>query len=427
MDFMEKVKKLLRILGPGFVTGASDDDPSGIGTYSQTGAQFGYSQLWLALFSFPFMTVVQEMCGRIGIVNGKGLARIIKKNYPKPILYALVFILFIANTVNIGADLGAMAASSQLLLGLPFMVWLLIMTVGTILLQVMIPYKTYSEYLKYLTISLLAYIITAFALKLDWTKVLLSTFIPHFSMTQEYLMNIVAILGTTISPYLFFWQASEEVELLVKEEKLKNMSVGKPQVCQQDVKKMQLDTMAGMLFSQVVMFFIIVTTAATLNVHHITQIESPSQAALALKPIAGDFAFILFAAGIIGTGLLSVPVLAGSASYAISETLGWKLGLYKKPWEAKAFYGVIVLSTTLGYFINFIKIPPFKMLYYTAVLNGICAPPLMVMIVLISSNKNIMGEHVSSRFSTWTGWIITILMTVAAVALLFNLQQGSSG
>jgi len=420
---MDKIQKLLKILGPGFITGASDDDPSGIGTYSQTGAQFGYSQLWLALFSFPFMTVVQEMCGRIGIVSGKGLARIIKKNYPKPILYALVLILFIANTVNIGADLGAMAASSQLLLGLPYMVWLLILTIGSILLQVLVPYRTYSQYLKYLTISLFAYIIAAFVLKLDWTTILWSTFIPHFHLTKDYLMNIVAILGTTISPYLFFWQASEEVELLVKEEKLKNMSVGKPQVSGQDVKKMQLDTMVGMLFSQVVMFFIIVTTAATLHVHHITQIESPSQAAMALKPIAGDFAFILFALGIIGTGLLAVPILAGSASYAVSEALGWKLGLYKKPWEAKAFYGIIVLSTTLGYFINFIKIPAFKMLYYTAVLNGICAPPLMVMIVLIASNKNIMGEHVSSRFSVWAGWLITILMTVSAVGLLLNLQQ----
>jgi len=420
---MEQLKRLFRILGPGFITGASDDDPSGIGTYAQTGAQFGFSQLWLALFTFPFMTVVQETCGRIGLVSGKGLARIIMKNYPKWILYPIVLILFVANVVNIGADLGAMASSCHLLLGLSFTVWLIALTAVSVILQVFVPYADYSNYLKYLTLALFSYIITAFVLKLDWHQVMWATLVPHFSLDKDYLMNIVAILGTTISPYLFFWQASEEVEHLVKEKKLKQMSVGTPDISQQDVQEMQVDTTVGMLFSQVVMFFIIVTTAGTLHMHHIAQIESASQAAEALRPIAGDFSFILFTLGIVGTGLLAVPVLAGSTSYAVSETFGWKLGLYKKPLEAKAFYGVIVFATAIGYFINYLNIPPFKMLYYTAVLNGICAPPLMVIIMLISSNRNIMGEHASSRLSQWTGWIITVLMTVAAVALLLNIGQ----
>lgn len=423
---MEQIKRILRVLGPGFVTGAADDDPSGIGTYSQTGAQFGYSQLWLALFSFPFMSVVQEMCGRIGLVSGKGLARVIKKHYPKPLLYPIVMILFAANTVNIGADLGAMAASAQMLVKFNFMGWLLFLTSISVLLQVFIPYRIYAHYLKYMTLALFAYIIAAFVLHLQWRQILWATIIPHFSLQKDYLMNIVAILGTTISPYLFFWQASDEVEHLVKENKLKEMSVGTPHLNPKDVKRMQWDTLAGMFFSQTVMFFIIVTTAATLHAHHLTQIDSPSQAAQALRPIAGDFAFTLFTLGIIGTGLLAVPVLAGSASYAISEAFGWKLGLYKKPEQAKAFYGVIIAATILGYFINYTGIPAFKMLYYTAVLNGLCAPPLMVMVVLIAANKNIMGKHASVRPATWAGWVITALMTIAAVALLMNLGTGGN-
>lgn len=422
---MEQLKRIFKILGPGFITGASDDDPSGIATYSQTGAQFGYSQLWTALFSFPFMTVIQEICGRIGLVTGKGLSRIIKKNYPAPFLYISVFILFIANIINIGADLGAMAASGELLLKIPFLVWLVGVTFLSVLLQVIVPYKIYAKYLKYLTLALFAYIITACVVKQDWGMVLHATFVPTFSFKKEYLMNVVAILGTTISPYLFFWQASEEVEKAVDDGKLKEMAAGTPRLDVNDIRDMRLDTFAGMFFSQVVMFFIIVTTASTLGAHGITKVDTAAQAAQALRPIAGNAAFLLFSVGIIGTGLLAVPVLAGSASYAVSEAFGWKEGLYKKPLNAVGFYSVIVIATVLGFFVNFMGIPPFKMLYYTAVLNGLCAPPLMVIIMFIANNKNIMGEHTNSQFSNILGWLITGLMTIAGIAMLVTAGGGA--
>ena len=420
---MSKLKRFLSILGPGFVTGAADDDPSGIGTYSQTGAQFGYSQLWLALFSFPFMLIVQEMCGRIGLVNGKGLSRLIKKHYPAPVLYGLILILLIANIINIGADLGAMAESASLLLGFPHWVWLGLITTGSLFLQVFVPYKQYSNILKYLTLSLLAYIITAFILKLNWQEVGWATLMPHVSFQKDYLMNIVAILGTTISPYLFFWQASEEVECLVEDEKIKDMSVGRPDPKKINLSEMRLDTLVGMFFSQLVMFFIIVTAAATLHAHHITHIDTAAKAAQALKPIVGEFAYLLFASGIIGTGLLAVPVLAGSGAYAVAEARGWPLGLYKKPQEAKPFYGVIVLSVLLGFGVNFMGIPPFQMLYYTAVLNGLCAPPLMVLILLLANNRKIMGQQVNKPISNWIGWIITGIMSISGVALLSQLGK----
>jgi NRAMP (natural resistance-associated macrophage protein)-like metal ion transporter len=420
---MEKLKRLFKILGPGFVTGAADDDPSGIGTYSQTGAQFGYSQLWLALFSFPFMVIVQEMCGRIGLVSGKGLSRLIKKHYPAPLLYTLIAMLLLANIINIGADLGAMAESASLLWGFPHWMWLIVITVTSLLLQVFVPYKRYSNVLKYLTLSLLAYIVTAFILKLNWKEVGLATILPHISFDKDYLMNIVAILGTTISPYLFFWQASEEVECLVEENKIKDMSVGTPDTDSLDIPEMRIDTLVGMFFSQVVMYFIIVTAAATLNAHHITHVDSATKAAQALKPIAGEFASWLFAAGIIGTGLLAVPVLAGSGAYAIAEARGWHLGLYKKLIEAKAFYAVIVISVLLGLCVNFIGIRPFDLLYYTAILNGLCAPPLMVLILLLANNSDIMGKNKNKTASNWIGWFITGLMSVAAIALLLNIGR----
>lgn len=418
---MEFLRRILSSLGPGFITGASDDDPSGIGTYAQTGVQFGYNQLWTALFSFPFMAVMQEMCGRIGMVTGKGLSRTIKKHYPVPVLYISIILLFVANTVNIGADLAAMAASGRLLLGMPYITWLLGITIISILLQVFIPYKTYSQFLKFLTFSLFAYVITAFVVKQDWMKVLHATFIPSFQLNKDYLMNIVAILGTTISPYLFFWQASEEVEQLVDVGKQEEVGVGTPNISPKDVREVRIDTVVGMFFSNLVMFFIIVTMASTLGAHGVKQIETSAQAAEALRPIAGDFAFVLFATGIIGTGLLAIPVLAGSASYAISEAFGWREGLSKKLEEAWGFYGAIITATLIGFFINFIGIAPFKMLYYTAILNGLCAPPLMVIIMLIANNKNILGEYTNRGFSNILGWIITAIMSVCAIVLLFTL------
>lgn len=415
---MKKLKKLFKIIGPGFITGASDDDPAGIATYSQTGASFGFGQTWTALFTFPLMTAVQEMCGRIGLVTGKGLSGIIKHHYSVSLLYFSVGLLFFANTINIGANLGAMAASAQLLLNLPFFVWLVVMMSVSLLLQIFVSYKIYSEYLKFLTFALFAYIATAFIIKIDWWQVFISTLVPTLSFSKEYILNIVAILGTTISPYLFFWQASEEVEEEVAHHKLRQMGAGVPKVYPRDLRNLKIDTMIGMFLSNIVMFFIIVTTGATLYPAGIHTIESAHQAASALRPLAGDGAFLLFALGIIGTGLLAVPVLAGSASYAVSEALGWKEGLYRKFSKAHGFYGVIIIATLVGFLINFIGINPMQALYYSAVVNGVIAPPLLILILLIANNKKIMGNRVNGRTSNILGISTILVMSIAALALL---------
>lgn len=418
---MKKIKKLLSYIGPGFITGASDDDPSGIATYAQTGAQFGYSQLWMALFSLPFMTIIQEMCGRIGMVTGQGIAGVMRRHYSKKLLYATVAVLLIANTINIGADLGAMAASANLVFKLPFVVWVLGMTIITLVLEVFVSYKTYAKFLKYLTFSLFAYIITVFIVKQDWRAVVISTIIPHISFTQDYIMNVVAFLGTTISPYLFFWQANEEVEEEIAENKIERMGYGKPYITKRDIHHMRVDTFIGMFFSNIVTFFIIITCASTLGVHGLRDIQTADQAAQALRPFAGDAAFLLFALGIIGTGLLAVPVLAGAASYAIAEAFRWRAGLYRKFEQAHGFYGIITIATLIGLLVNFTPIKPFQLLYYTAVLNGIAAPPLMVLILLISNNKEVMGTRVNNRGQNFFGWLITGLMTLASLALIFSL------
>lgn len=413
----KKLKKIFSHLGPGFITGASDDDPSGIATYSQTGAQFGYSQLWTALFSFPFMATIQEMCGRIGVVTGKGLSGVIRKHYSKPTLYFSVILLLIANTVNIGANLGAMASSAQLLVNLPFVLLLIPLAILTLFLEIFVSYKVYSKFLKYLTFSLFAYIIVALMVKQDWLKVLSSTLIPTISPNKDYLFNIIAILGTTISPYLFFWQTGEEVEEEVQSHKLATMGEGTPKINKSDIRKMRTGTIVGMFFSNIIMFFIITTAAATLFANNIHSVETAADAALALQPIAGNFSFILFAMGIIGTGLLAVPVLAGSASYAISEAFGWPEGLYRKFKKAHGFYAVIATATLVGILVNFTHIPPFKMLYYTAILNGLIAPPLMILILLISSNPQIMGNYTNSKFSNYMGVLITAIMGFASLML----------
>jgi len=420
---VNKLKKFFKKLGPGFITGASDDDPSGIATYAQTGAAFGYSQLWTALFSFPFMTVIQEMCGRIGMVTGKGIAVIVKENYAKPVLYIAVFLLALANTINIGADLGAMASSAKLVIGMPFEILLFIFTAVILILEVLVPYPAYARFLKYLAFSLLAYVIAAFVIKQDYAKIAISTFVPYFSLDRTYLLNIVALLGTTISPYLFFWQADEEIEEEIEHNKLRAMGRGVPKVRRGDIREMRFDTTLGMFFSNLITFFIIVTAASTLNLHNIKNIQTASDAAQALRPIAGDFAFLLFALGIVGTGMLAVPILAGSASYAISESFNWKVGLGKKFTQAHGFYGVITIATLIGLFVNFVSIKPFQMLYYTAVLNGIVAPPLMILIMLIGNNKKIMREYTNSSASNILGWIITIVMTIAAISLLLTLWK----
>ena len=418
---MKKIKKIFSILGPGFITGASDDDPSGIATYSQTGALFGFAQAWTALFSFPLMVAIQEMCGRIGLVSGKGLAGVIRLHYPKKVLYSSVFLLFLANTINIGADLGAMAASAQLVFGFPFVYWLIGMVVLTLVLEIFVSYKTYSKYLKYLALALLSYVVAAFTIKLDWKEVFASLIIPHIEFNKTYIFNIVAILGTTISPYLFFWQADEEVEEEVAHHKLRRMGAGQPRITPKDISRLRLDTVIGMLFSNLVMFFIIITTGTTLFTHGITKINSASDAAAALKPLAGDYAFLLFAVGIVATGLLALPILAGSASYAISESFGWREGLYQKLNRAHGFYGVITIATLVGLLINFIGIDPIMALYYSAVINGIIAPPLIVMILLIANNKKIMGERTNSPFLNILGALTAFIMGLSAVILLFSL------
>ncbi|HWP96647.1 MAG TPA: Nramp family divalent metal transporter [Syntrophomonadaceae bacterium] len=425
MKLSKKLRRILKILGPGFITGAADDDPSGIASYSQTGAQFGYGQLWTALFSFPFMAIVQEMCGRIGMVTGEGLSGIIKKHYSKKILYAVVTLLLIANTINIGADLGAMASAAELMVGIPYIFWLLGLTALILILEVFVSYKNYARLLKYLCFSLVAYVITAFIVKQDWTKVLHETFIPSFSFSRDYLMNIVAILGTTISPYMFFWQANEEIEEEQERERKRIIQTGRGKgilnFTDGDVRDMRLDTIVGMLFSNLVMFFIIVTAASTLKAHGITQVETATQAAQALRPLAGNFAFLLFAFGILGTGLLVVPILAGSAAYAVSEAFSWNAGLDKKFLKALGFYGVIIAATIIGATINFSTIKPFTMLYYSAIINGIVAPPLLVFIMLISNNKKIMGKYVNGGLSNIMGWMITVIMAIASIALLIIL------
>lgn len=418
---MGTLKKLFKWLGPGFVTGASDDDPSGIATYAQAGAQFGYQQLWMAFLVFPFMAIVQEMCGRIGMVTGKGLSGVIRLHYPRIILYIAVMLLLGANIMNIGADLGAMASSLSHLVGGSFMGWLAGFTILSLLLQIFIPYKRYANYLKYLAFSLLAYVLTAFLVHVDWRRALTDTVIPHISFEPAYIMNLVAVLGTTISPYLFFWQASEEVEEAVEQGKIPGIGMGRPKVGNREVINMQWDTGLGMFFSNLVMFFIILTTAATLNQHHIHQIETATQAAEALRPLAGNWAFLLFSIGIISTGLLGVPVLAGSCAYAVSEAWNWKSGLYKKFDEATGFYSIIIVAMIVGMMINISGIPPFKLLYYTAILNGLCAPPLMIVILFISTNKKIMRRHVNQPLTTWSGILITGVMSVCALLLLLDL------
>jgi NRAMP (natural resistance-associated macrophage protein)-like metal ion transporter len=415
---MKFVKRILKSLGPGFITGASDDDPSGIATYAQTGAIFGYAQLWLALFAFPFMTVIQEMCGRIGMVTGKGLAGVIRKHYSHKLLYSAMGFLMIANTINIGADLGAMASAVQLVIGGRFIVILLLITVFTLVLEVFVTYDVYARILKYFALTLLAYIITAFVVKGDWKTAGLSMIMPHISFDRDYIINIVAILGTTISPYLFFWQAGEEVEEEVSKGKIVAMGKGVPKVTKREIFSMRIDTAIGMFFSQIVMFFIIFTTAATLSAHGVKNIQSATQAAEALRPLAGNAAYLLFGLGIVGTGLLAVPVLAGSASYALSETFGWKEGLYRRFSQAHGFYGVITVATVVGLIVNFLPVSPFQMLYYTAVLNGVMAPPLMIVIMLISNNQKIMGKHTNSKSSNIIGWIVTGVMSAAAIILL---------
>lgn len=416
----ENGKDYLKKLGPGLITGAADDDPSGIATYSQTGAQYGTSLLWLAAWTLPLMAIIQEMCGRIALVTGQGLASNIKRIYSRKALHFCTIILLIANTLNIGADLGAIAKAIQLMLPTASFIFLIVgVGILGLLLQVYIPYKKYARVLKWLVISLFSYIATGLIIHMNWHTLLHDGFVPHITFSKTQILLITAILGTTISPYLFFWETSQEVEEQIAEGKVTAHS--RRGTTKDEIKKMRVDVWTGMFLSNLVMFFIIAVCANTLFVHGITNINTASDAALALAPFAGKWATYLFAIGIIGTGMLAIPVLAGSTSYAISESFGWREGLYRKLSEAKAFYAIISISIAVGILINFIGIDPIKALIYSAVANGIVAPIILVFIVHISGSKKVMGHFKNSRFGNALGWIITTLMSITAIAAIYSL------
>lgn len=417
---VKKARHFWKLLGPGLTTGAADDDPSGIATYSQTGAKYGFQLLWLALFTFPLMAVVQEMCARIGLVTGRGLAANIRLYFPRWVLYLCAFLLLTANSLNIGADLGAMAKATQLIWPeLNFAVIIVGFTFLSLILQILIPYEKYSQFLKFLALILLAYVVSAFTILLDWGEVVKKAILPTIEISGDQLFLIVAVLGTTISPYLFFWQTSQEVEVEILEGK--TTLDERQQTTAKQIKEMRIDVWSGMFFSNAVMFFIIAVCAATLYVNGITDIESAQQAASALRPLAGDGAYLLFALGIIGTGLLAVPVLAGSAAYAIAESFHWKEGLYRRLKDAQAFYGVIIISMAVGLILNFVGLDPIDALIYSAVVNGLVAPVVLVLILLLSQNQKIMGERKNNFLTTAAGWFITCVMIIAGVATVFSL------
>lgn len=416
----KKSKDYWRMLGPGLTTGASDDDPAGIATYSQTGAQYGYQLLWLAPLTLPLMAIVQEMCARIGLVTGRGLAGNIRVNFSKKVLYMSTLLLFAANTFNIGADLGAMAKGVQLLYPQAsfgfLVVGLAVLSVG---LQIFTPYAKYAKYLKWLAMILLAYVLSAILANLNWADVLKHAAVPSLSFGKEQWLLICAILGTTISPYLFFWQTSQEVE--------EQILMGRTSIAlrkgasQADVRSMRIDVWSGMFLSNIVMFFIIAACGGILFAHGVTNITSAAQAAEALRPFAGNYTYFLFAIGIIGTGLLAIPVLAGASGYAMAESLKWREGLYRKLKQAQAFYGIIIISLILGVAINFVGLDPIKALIYSAVANGLVAPVVLFFIVRLSSNRKVMGDWVNRRWVTVIGWLITAMMTVAGVAAIVSL------
>jgi NRAMP (natural resistance-associated macrophage protein)-like metal ion transporter len=415
---------LLRVLGPGLITGAADDDPSGIGTYSQIGAAFGAGLLWLALYMLPLMIAVQEMCGRIGMVTSQGIAGVVKAHYSRRVLRLSVALLLLANTINIGADLGAMAASTRLLIpSVPFYPLLLVFAVGMVVVEVYVPYQRYAQVLKFLSLVLLAYIVTGFVIHPQWGLLLVRTIIPQVQFTPAYLSLVVAFLGTTISPYLFFWQASEEVEeSTLKQTPQSGLGVPRPRpMLRKRLKDLRLDTALGMLTSQVTTWFIIVTASSTLYAHGVTTIQTADQAASALRPLAGPFAETLFALGIVGTGLLAIPVLAGSAAYGVAEAFGWPEGLSQKVGNARGFYGVIAVATLVGMLLNFVGINPITALVYTAIINGIVAVPLLVLILLVANRRDIMGEYTNGRVSNVVGILTTVFMGIAAVVTVATL------
>ncbi len=407
-------------LGPGLVTGAADDDPSGNITYSQAGAQYGLGLIWTMILTYPFMATVQEMCARIGVVSGRGLAANIRHHYPRYVLYGITAILFFANTFNIAADLGAMAATTRLVMpGLA--VGPLVVFFGALILflEIYTTYARYAKYLKYLSLALLSYVAVALVVHLDWGQVMSHALVPSLSFSRGQIFLVCAILGTTISPYLFFWQTAQEVEEEVARGE-KTVHARRHGNHAEAIRAMRTDVWSGMAFSNAVAFFIIAACAGTLYVHGVHDIQTADQAALALKPF-GEFAFLLFTLGIVGTGLLAVPVLAGSTAYALSESFGWRVGLSRKLKQARAFYSVIIISMVLGIAANFMHLNPIKMLIYSAVANGIAAPFILYFVVKLSGNASVVGEHRNSRLTAWLGWITVVFMAVSGIAAIASL------
>jgi NRAMP (natural resistance-associated macrophage protein)-like metal ion transporter len=421
MNIVKRIRNYWYGLGPGLTTGAADDDPSGIGTYSQAGAKYGNQLLWLSPLTFPLMAIIQEMCARIGLVTGRGLANNIRVYFPRWTLYLTAFLLFVANSFNIGADLGAMAKTVQLLLpGMTFWFLVIFFAFLSCFLEIIVPYQKYAKYLKYLALILFVYIISPFAIKdFNWLEVAKKTIIPSLTFTKDQIILICGILGTTISPYLFFWQTSQEVEEKISNQK--NEIKIQQKIDDQVLKKLKIDIWSGMFLSNLVMFFIIAVCAATLFPNGINNIELVADAAAALKPLAGPYAYLLFAIGIVGTGLLGIPVLAGSASYAISESLGWREGLNLRFREASSFYGVIILSILVGLGIHFLDINPAKALIYAAVINGLVAPIILIWILILSNNPKIMGKRKNHPVANIFGWLIIILMIVVGFATIISI------
>ena len=415
------VKRFLETLGPGLITGASDDDPSGIGTYTSAGAAFGFATLWTAIVTLPLMVVVQYICAKIGMVSGMGLAGVLRENYSRKLLYPAVLALLIANTINAGTDIGAIAAALNLFIPLPITAMIVPIALIIVVLQVWGSYRLIARIFKWLTLTLFAYIGAAFLARPHWGEVIRATFIPQIHFDGKYLLTLVAILGTTISPYLFFWEASQEVE--------EEVSMGRRTLAQRkgatyaELKRAAWDTNIGMFFCNIVFYFVILASAATLHASGKTDIQSATDAAQALKPVAGSAATLLFAFGIIGAGLLAVPVLTGSGAYAVAETFGWTCSLDAKPRDAKHFYVIIALSTLVGIVIDFLGINPMSALFWTAVINGVISPPLLVIIMLVSNNKKVMGERVNNLGTNIMGWLATAVMFAAAIGMVLTWKR----
>ena len=422
-------RALLNIIGPGFITGAADDDPSGIATYSQTGAQFGFGQLWTALYQVPLLLAVQECCGRIGAVCCKGLAGVIKEHYSRKVLIGLVLLVMAANIINIGADIGAVAAAAQLVYPAPFWLFAVVTVITVTSLEIWVTYPAYANILKWLALALLAYPATALMVAHDWGTILRATFIPHFEFSFAFLFIITGVMGTSISPYMFFWQASEEVE---EEEAIaaREGKSGPLQLPQHFIRNMRIDTTVGMVSSQLVQWFIIITTGTVLFSHGIKTINTAADAAAALEPLvksfpnAGQLARDIFAFGIIGLGLLAIPVLAGSGAYALAEALNWKVGLSRKFSEAPGFYGIILVATLVGLAMDFVGIDPIKALVYTAVFNGIAAVPLLYILARINGRADILGENRGGLLSRIVVWLAFAVMAIASAALIYTTIRG---